>query len=521
MPRPSYDETTLAPPGGRARDALAAKLRGPALTIAGHVDLRRVGERADLPALLAGEAVEISRRGPMFRDPTTLGAGEPLADPYLSRKPTTLRGLPGGRIEVIPNPAGPTVHVDGKGLTEPCVLDRAALAAGRSLTLGERVVLWLHEADALPHRPLEDHGLLGGSDAIRDLRQQIAQVADVSVPVLVRGESGSGKELVAAALHATSGRSGAFVSVNMAAVPAQLAASELFGHGRGAFSGADKDQPGYFDRADGGTLFLDEIGASSDDVQAMLLRVLETGETQPVGARRPRRVDVRLVAATDADLEAAVAEGRFREPLLHRLAGYDLRVAPLRDRRDDVPRLFAHFLVDQLTELDEVTRVVPDGPIEAPWLPTSLIEHLLRHDWPGNVRELRNIARQTAIAGRGQTVVPVDRVLARLASGPDAVEAPPPAARMAPADIDEDELLRVLEAHEWQLGPTAKSLGIARNTLNSIIERCPRVRRPKDLAAAELSAASARLGDDLRAMSRELRVSLRGLKLRMKELGLR
>ena len=174
--------------------------------------------------------------------------------------------------------------------------------------------------------------------------------------------------------------------------PPTLAASELFGHVEGAFSGARGRNVGYFGRADGGTLFLDEIGETPVDVQPTPLRALESGEVQQIGARGVRRVDVRLIAATDADLEGMARAGSFRAPLIYRLATHEIRIPPLRERHDDIGRLLRHFLADELTKagrVDELRR----PPTQDPWLPGPVVERLACYDWPGNVRQLRNVSR--------------------------------------------------------------------------------------------------------------------------------
>ena len=199
--------------------------------------------------------------------------------------------------------------------------------------------------------------MVGESAALRQVRAHVERIADLPVPVLVRGETGTGKELVARAVHLRSPRrDGPFVSVNLGAIPRDLAAAELFGAVRGAYTGAAQDRPGFFRAARGGTLFLDEVGEAPPEVQAMLLRVLESGEMYPVGGQAPVATDVRLIAATDADLEERIRDGRFKAPLLHRLAGYEIRLPPLRERREDIGPLFVHFAREELERIGEAGR---------------------------------------------------------------------------------------------------------------------------------------------------------------------
>jgi transcriptional regulator with GAF, ATPase, and Fis domain len=247
-------------------------------------------------------------------------------------------------------------------------------------------------------RPAERFGMLGRSPAMIAVFDLIERVAPSDVSVLIQGETGTGKELVARAVHDASRRAARpFVAVNCAAVPANLLESELFGHVRGAFTGAVADRAGHFRSADGGTLFLDEIGDMPLEMQAKLLRVLQEGEVRPVGGSKTHRVDVRVVAATHRDLKAMCAEGRFREDLLFRLDVVRLELPPLRDREGDVA-LLAGALVGKLAaELGVVT----------PELTPEALERLAAWRWPGNVRELENELRR-AIALSGGRIGPED-----------------------------------------------------------------------------------------------------------------
>jgi two-component system C4-dicarboxylate transport response regulator DctD len=226
--------------------------------------------------------------------------------------------------------------------------------------------------------------LCGDSAAMRGLRELILRIAPTPVDVLVCGETGTGKELVARALHDYSGRSGPFVAINCAAVPDNLIESELFGHEAGAFTGAAKARPGRIEHAHGGTLFLDEIEAMPAALQAKLLRVLQEREVQRLGANQPQRVDVRVVAASNAALEPLVVQGRFRADLFYRLNVVQLALPPLRERRDDVLPLFDHFMRGAALRFQR----------PAPELGAPLLEQLLAHPWPGNVRELKSAAER-------------------------------------------------------------------------------------------------------------------------------
>jgi two-component system nitrogen regulation response regulator GlnG len=230
---------------------------------------------------------------------------------------------------------------------------------------------------------------------MQEVFRAIARLARSHITVLINGESGTGKELVARALHRHSPRATRpFIALNMAAIPRDLLESELFGHERGAFTGAQARRVGRFEQADGGTLFLDEIGDMPAELQTRLLRVLADGEFFPVGAHAPVKVDVRIIAATHQNLETLVAEGRFREDLFHRLNVIRVHIPPLRDRRQDIPLLLKHFLKEASIELN----------VETKTLLKEAEEFLCRLDWPGNVRQLENACRWITVMASGQEV---------------------------------------------------------------------------------------------------------------------
>jgi two-component system, NtrC family, response regulator GlrR len=235
-------------------------------------------------------------------------------------------------------------------------------------------------------------GLIGRSVAMRELFAMCSRVAPTDAPVLLEGETGTGKELVARAIHARSHRKGKpFVVFDCGAVPPTLIESELFGAEKGAYTGSVATRAGVFERADGGTLFLDEMGELQIDLQPKLLRVLETGDVMRLGAEKEKKVDVRVVAATNRDLSRMIADGRFRTDLYYRLAVLRVHVPALRDRRDDIPLLAAHFAREVLTGAKAQAQRIPEPTFEA------IFEQLRHHDWPGNVRELRNIVERAAI----------------------------------------------------------------------------------------------------------------------------
>ncbi len=259
------------------------------------------------------------------------------------------------------------------------------------------------DRETIPVPAQEHQPILGKSQAMQQLFRMIGRVAASDMTVLITGESGTGKELVAQELHRQSPRANnAFIAINTAAIPAELLEAELFGHEKGAFTGADKARAGHFEEADGGTLFLDEIGDMPLALQAKMLRVLETGEVQRVGSTKTKRVDVRLLAATHQYLQDKIKKGQFREDLYYRLNVIPVHVPPLRERSDDIPELAAAMLASAAEELH----------ITAPILMDDAIGLLKRYDWQGNVRELKNVMRRLAVLTPGASITMADVALA-------------------------------------------------------------------------------------------------------------
>jgi two-component system nitrogen regulation response regulator GlnG len=490
----------------------------------------RVGERLLLTEVADGREVAVSRNGPDFTRPGSL-LGAPLSDPFLSRKPLVFAPGRDGWLSLRVDEGGTRVVV-GEPLVGTREFSPAELAAGVPLELADRVVMLLHLVETGIARTSDTLGMVGESASIWRVRRDIKQVSDLGVPVLIRGETGTGKELVARAVHERSPRhAGRFVSVNLGAIPKELAAAELFGTYKGAFTGATRDREGFFRVAQGGTLFLDEVGEASPEVQVMLLRVLETGEMYPVGGSTPIHTDVRLIAATDANLEEQIREGRFKAPLLHRLAGYEIRLPPLRERREDIGLLFHHFAREELETLGEARHLTPDNPYAQPWLPANLATRLLQQAWPGNIRQLRNVTRQLVIGSRGQPHLQLDPRLAQELAGAGAPppgrpgiapmqEEKPAAPRRKPSEVSEQELLTALREASWDLKAAADRLGLPRSSIYDLIEKSPGIRTAGNLSTEELTRCYHECQGDLDAMVRRLEVSKRALSRRLKELGL-
>lgn len=302
-------------------------------------------------------------------------------------------------------------------------------------------------------------GLVGQSAANRRIVGEIRRLHHFpNTSVLILGESGTGKELVARAIHCDSARARApFVPVNCVAIPSELAESILFGHVKGAFTGATADRKGCFAMADGGTLFLDEIGDMPVSLQVKLLRVLEDGLVTPVGGTAPRRVDVRVIAATNADLDGRIAQGSFRHDLYFRLARYTVATAPLRERLDDLPALAGHFLRSFSAELGH----------SPPQLGAAALQALRRHRFPGNIRELKNILERAVIASEGALIEPHHLSLP-LASVPRVTESAPSVPSDLPLNLEEaeDMLIRKAMAEtSGNIAEAARLLGVHRTRI--------------------------------------------------------
>ncbi len=451
-------------------------------------DLKRLGGYQILSAAGGAEAVDLLETEPV--DCVILDLEMPRVDGFEVLKTIKQKGW---RI--------PVIVYTGTGDFDRCV--RAVKLGAysfiskeepleRILREVENALAWAElrrEVAQLRRRTGTDSPLLGESRAMRALREQIAQLAPIPSAVLIAGESGSGKELVARRLHEESGpdraggrAGGPYVALNCAALPESLLESELFGHERGAFTGADRTRRGAFESAGGGTLFLDEVGELSPGVQAKLLRVLENGMVKRVGGAAEMKVDVRVVAATNRDLDAEVAAGRFRQDLLFRLNVHVLRVPPLRERLSDIPLLAEHFLA--------ITCEAFGRP--AHHLSEAAAARLARYDWRrNNVRELRNVIERMVIAagagtggviggtaatgpdlGPATTIGPelvpaeigaVSRPAPTTAGGSDqsAGKTKPGTLKDLKAAAERQIILAALEGNDWHITRSAAELGLA------------------------------------------------------------
>jgi len=312
--------------------------------------------------------------------------------------------------------------------------------------------------------------LVGSSGPMRDLRERIGKVAPIPSPVLVTGESGTGKELVARELHRLGPGEGApFVAVNCAAIPENLVESELFGHEKGAFTGADRLRRGAFERASGGTIFLDEIGELPPPAQAKLLRVLENGQLTRVGGERTIEIDARVVAATNRDLEEEVDSGRFRRDLLFRLNVHVLPVPPLRERRSDIAELAGHFI-------KTISRRIGRPPKE---LSPGALSLLMDCEWRrNNVRELRNIIERMLIAAEGDVMGP-ETVPAEIRSPAESRSSTDGTFQERKAEAERRIIVEALERNGWRITETARQLGLADHSSLLKIMRRHGIERPE------------------------------------------
>jgi two-component system, NtrC family, nitrogen regulation response regulator GlnG len=476
----------------------------PALTILWHYDLDRVGTSAPL----GRTRTDVSRHTAPF---------DLVIDSALSRAPFLVVDHKNGAVTLSSGATNTEVLIDGIPLTGPQHVNAQRLKHGVILMLAERIVVCLHHLRT-PVLRGPDLGFVGGSDVMEEVRRQIRKVADLDVPVLIRGQSGTGKELVARAIAAASAAPTPYRAVNMAALGQTMALADLFGHEKGAFTGATADRPGYFVEADGGTLFLDEIGDAAMDVQRYLLRVLDTGEVRPLGGRRDRKVRVRLLTATDKDLEAAVASGSFDGPLLNRIRRYRIDLPTLAERREDIGSLFLHFLKKKLQATGELHRLARCQAGERPWLGAFDFVRIARAPYDGNLRDLDSLATEIAVDSRGKPFAVfgpgAEKILAGAPpSTPAAVVAP---AARRPGQPTDEEIKAVLRQHNNNVAAAAKALGIHRSTLYERARLEPSLMRGvESLTDQQVLEACERHQGDVAKMAGELGVSAKPLKTRL------
>jgi Nif-specific regulatory protein len=450
-----------------------------------EISARLAGLRFPADRSIAGMVLETGRakrvddpgNDPRFYSAVDSSTG--VATRSILAAPLVARGHAAGVIEAVNHRSGPFTDDDLmllESLAEVIAIALANADLFAAAKKAERALRRQVGALRLASRDFERE-IVGTGAAMEQVFKLIASAASSSIPVLIEGETGTGKELVARAIHHASDRAGApFIAINCAAFAEGLLESELFGHRRGAFTGATSDEPGLFRAANGGVVLLDEIGEMPLPMQAKLLRVLQEGEVTPVGEVRPQKVEVRVLSATNRDLGAAVAARTFREDLFYRLAVFPIRLPPLRERREDIVLLANRFM--EVSSKRSAKRV---GGFEA-----AALDALTRFDWPGNVRQLQNeIERAVALAADGQTIA-VTQLSAAVAGGPkdpppietDSVFPSPhsagaavlPLAR-ARADFEARYIEGVLAQNGGKVAPTARALGISREALHKRIRQ--------------------------------------------------
>ena len=512
--RPDPEMTLPSVVASLARSGAASDV---VLTVIFHPEVSLIGYRARLPARAGCAPWVLGRRSPSF---FLNDGGPPLAldDRHVSRR--AVQFMAGnGRLTLKRFENASRCRVDGAELFDSLEISSDRLHRGVAILLGHSIVLLLRSAPragpAVGVSP-EESCLRGASAAMVAVRQQIDRAARCDLDVLIRGETGTGKELVANAIHrASPRRGGPMISVNMAAIPRDLAPAVLFGCARGAYTGAERAVPGFFELAEQGSLFLDEIGDASPSIQTQLLRALQQGEIQRVGGP-VERVNVRVISATETDLEGSECD--FRAALRHRLGACQIDLPPLRKRPEDIGELMLYFF-ERTADHCERTISLPnrDAPAAeiAAW--ALLFLAFVEYDWPGNVRELQNCVRQVMLAGEARPVVPDRLQAARIAVMRSAAGS---ARSRRLQEVDEETFDQVMAANGFEVKPVAKQLGVSRAAVYRRIERSPHYRLASTLSPEEIQSALDQCSGDSAAASRQLRVPLNTLRGRMRNFNL-
>ena len=459
-------------------------LVSPALTVVWHPNLDRIGQMAMLwPEVGDDRGSHLSRDEPTFAVPG-LDTGRPLDHRAISRKerPTLRFRYRDGGFEIERLDQQIEIAVNLKTLAGTLRLSAEEVRAGVVITVGRHFVFCFHLIRT-PVTRSSVPGLLGTSDAIEDLRRSILRAAKREPFVLLRGESGTGKELAARALHEAGPRAkGPFIPVNMAALGGDQARADIFGYKKGAFTGATAGFPGHFRSAAGGTIFLDEIGFLTSDVQPMLFRVLDDQEILSMGTSQLVKVDVRIVAATDRNLEDLVEKGQFERSLYNRLeSAVTIPLAPLRKRREDVGCLLVHFLLSKMGDAAELQRLLDKRPEDRPWLWASDVAAVALSPFPGNARDLKglaaNLLARASDAPYDSHGVVKDFLVRRdpRSSQKDASTAKSTSAPLA--ELSDDQILAVFDRFHGNREDVARYLGKTRVTLWRRIRKSPKLKQ--------------------------------------------
>lgn len=490
------------------------------LTVIFHPDTLRIGHRAVVPQQSGTTSWVLGRFSPLFHPPDA-GPPRPLDDPFISRRALQLT-LRGKQLLVSRFETSSRCRVGQAELYDAVELAWDRLRAGVPLFLGHSIVLLLRLGSGVVASPATGVGdalLRGSSACMARIREQVSRVAGSDLDVLVRGETGTGKELAATAIHSASRRATApMVSVNMSAIPGELAAAALFGSARGAFTGADRAIPGYFEQASGGTLFLDEIGDTAPEVQPLLLRALQQRELQAVGGPI-RRIDVRVISATDAALDGEGSD--FKLALRHRLGASEIVLPPLREHPEDIGELLLHFLqrsAERAGRSDLLPHAQSTPMHIAAW--AVLFLAFVSYSWPGNVRQLANFAQQVVLASEQAPVM--NEHLQAAFAGTHAHASPgtvgTPARRMH--DIDEETFAQAMLANDFEIMRVAQYLGVSRAAVYRRIEASRAYRLAGHISVEELQSLLREYAGDSAAIARRLRVSVASLRGQLRKYSL-
>lgn len=470
------------------------------LIVLWHNDRDMIGRSVQYPKSI-GSMMSVSRFSPIFHDPENTNASA-LIEPHVSRKPITIERLSSTKFQITPAKSQMTVYVNGNKIGSAVTATLNDHNGIIFITLSNHVILGICQVPitqlAGPH-----NSLLGISPAINQCRKLINRFAATNLPVMLMGETGTGKELAAGDIHKNSERSnGPLVTINMAAIPQELAVTELFGSKKGAFTGSTHDRVGFFQKAEGGTLFCDEVGDTPPSVQPMLLRALEASNIQVLGVDHTTPINVRFIAATDRSVDLDKDGYRFSKPLYHRLSAAHITMPPLRERKVDIPLLVLHF-IDQSSL---------SNPLQHTEMRASQISDLLLYSWPGNVRELKN-AVNAIMLGEEPNLIDCSIPLSSMRSSVKEQY-------RAPASVANDELIAALNKADWLIKPAAESLSISRTSCYELIKKCSVIRSVEDIPLKEMREVMARHPGDLAAWSIALKVPQEALKKHVRSTGL-
>ncbi len=480
---------TLVPPRNKPSQAaeLSTKL---SLVILWHPDHKLIGLQSPC-SFTSGKILQINRFKPLFSSAENL-EDTPLSDKRVSRSSIIIENLGKDNFQITPPESPMEVKVNGtfsRHSQTASLDDKNDLIC---ITISNSIILGLCHLPCKQFRS-SSNSLKGISVPINHSRQLIERYAATDLPVMLIGETGTGKELAATDLHQNSLRSSKpFVSVNMAAIPDELAVSELFGSKKGAYTGSVNDQPGFFNEADHGTLFCDEIGDTPASVQPMLLRAIETGFVRPLGNDSDVKTDTRIITATDRPINEVGSSVQFSKPLYHRLSATQITMPTLKSRKVDIPLLLLHFLLESPLNEQKATDVS-----------TDFLLTLVNYEWPGNVRELKNIANQILLGEQPK----LERIDTK--NKKNSKKRSPYRSHRS---ITEKELLAALDNNCWQIKPAAAELLISRTSCYELIKNCGAIRRPKDIHADEIQEALKKYPKDIGSMCSTLRTTQSALR---------